>query len=47
VRWLGRHLTEGEATLLSAHLALSALGELRAGERERAAKLLVELAART
>jgi hypothetical protein len=46
LRWLVRYLTEGKPTLLSAHLALSALAELRAGERERAAKLLVELATR-
>jgi hypothetical protein len=39
------YLTEGKAvTLLRAHLALSALAELRAGEREQAAKLLTELA---
>jgi hypothetical protein len=44
LRWLVRYLTEGKAvTLLSAHLALSALAELRAGEREHAAKLLGEL----
>jgi hypothetical protein len=47
LRWLVRYLTEGKAvTLLSAHLALSALAELRAGERERAAKLLVKLTTR-
>jgi hypothetical protein len=32
--------------LLNVQLAASALAELRAGERERAAKLLVELATR-
>jgi hypothetical protein len=46
LRWLVRYLTEGKAvTLLSAHLALSALAELRAGDAQ-AAKLLAELAAR-
>jgi hypothetical protein len=47
LRWLVRYLTEGQAvTLLSAHLALSALAELRAGDGPQAAKLLVELATR-
>jgi putative transposase len=47
LRWLVRYLTEGEAaTLLSAHLALSALGELRAGNGQQAAKLLSDLARR-
>jgi hypothetical protein len=47
LRWLDRYLAEGKAVTLSkAHLALSALAELRAGERERAAKLLIELATR-
>jgi hypothetical protein len=47
LRWLVRYVTEGKAvTLLSAHLALSALGELRAGDGRQAAKLLTELATR-
>jgi hypothetical protein len=47
LRWLGRYVTEGKATsLLKAQLALAALSELRAGERESAAKLLVELVRR-
>jgi hypothetical protein len=47
LRWLGRYLTEGKAvSLLKAQLALAALSELRAGEREAAAKLLTELARR-
>jgi len=47
LRWLGRYATEGKAvSLLKAQLALSALAELRAGEREAAAKLLTELARR-
>jgi hypothetical protein len=47
LRWLNRYLTEGKAvTLLRAHLALAARAELRAGEREHAARLLVELATR-
>ena len=47
LRWLVRYLAEGEAvTLLSAHLALSALGELRAGDGQQAAKLLSDLARR-
>jgi hypothetical protein len=38
LRWLGRYVTEGKATsLLKAQLALAALSELRAGERESAA----------
>jgi hypothetical protein len=45
MRWLARYATEGKAvSLLKAQLALSALAELRAGEREQAAKLLAELA---
>jgi hypothetical protein len=44
LRWLRRYLAEGKRTLLDAQLALSALTELRAGEREQAARLLVELA---
>jgi hypothetical protein len=44
LRWLGRYVTEGKTvSLLKAQLALSALAELRAGEREQAAKLLSEL----
>jgi hypothetical protein len=47
LRWLDRYLTEGKkVTLLSAQLAVAALGELRAGERERATRLLVELPTR-
>jgi hypothetical protein len=47
LRWLGRYVTEGKAvSLLKAQLALSALAELRAGEREAAAMLLRELARR-
>jgi hypothetical protein len=47
LRWLVRYLTEGkQVTLLSAHLALSALGELGAGDGRQAAKLLTELAIR-
>jgi hypothetical protein len=47
VRWLVRYLTEGKSvTLLSAHLALSALGELRAGDGQQSANLLTELATR-
>ena len=42
-----RYVTEGNAvSLLKAQLALSALAELRAGEREAAAKMLTELAGR-
>jgi hypothetical protein len=45
MRWLARYATEGKAvSLLKTQLALSALAELRAGEREQAAKLLAELA---
>jgi hypothetical protein len=37
LRWLGRYVTEGRAvSLLKAQLALKALSELRAGEREAA-----------
>jgi hypothetical protein len=44
LRWLARYVTEGKAvSLLKAQLALAALAELRAGEREAAAKLLTEL----
>jgi hypothetical protein len=47
LRWLGRYVTEGKAvSLLKAQLALAALSELRAGEREAAAKVLTELARR-
>jgi hypothetical protein len=46
-RWLGRYVTEGKAvSLLKAQLVLAALSELRAGEREAAAKLLTELVRR-
>jgi hypothetical protein len=45
LRWLARYVTETRAvSLLRAQLALSALAELRAGEREAAGKLLIELA---
>ena len=45
LRWLSRYLTEGKAvSLLKAQLTLSALAELRGGEREAAAKMLTELA---
>jgi hypothetical protein len=45
LRWLARYVTEGKAvSLLKAQLALSALAELRAGEREAAANMLRELA---
>jgi hypothetical protein len=41
LRWFRRYLDEGEGvSLLKAQLALSALAELRAGEREQAAKVL-------
>jgi hypothetical protein len=44
---LRRFGREGKAvSLLKAQLALAALAELRAGERERAAKMLTELACR-
>jgi hypothetical protein len=45
LRWLARYVTAVKAvSLLKAQLALAALAELRAGEREQAAKLLTELA---
>jgi hypothetical protein len=41
LRWLARCVTEGKAvSLLKAQLAAAALSELRAGEREAAARLL-------
>ncbi len=47
LRWLARYVTEGKAvSLLKTQLALAALSELRVGEREAAAKLLMELARR-
>jgi hypothetical protein len=47
LRWLARYVAAGKAvSLLKAQLALSALAELRAGEREAAAKLLTELVRR-
>jgi hypothetical protein len=47
LRWLARYVTEGKAvSLLKTQLALSALAELRAGEREAAGKLLIELVRR-
>jgi hypothetical protein len=46
-RWFRRYLDEGKGvSLLKAQFALSALAELRAGEREAAAKMLVELVRR-
>jgi hypothetical protein len=47
LRWLARYVTEGKA-VLAAEGATCALGlaELRAGERETAAKLLMELGRR-
>ena len=40
LRWLGRYVTEGKAvSLLKAQLALSALADLRVGEREASANL--------
>jgi hypothetical protein len=48
LRWFCRYLEEGKAvSLLKAQLALSALAELRVGEREAAAKMLTELARRS
>ena len=47
LRWLIRYVRDGKAvSLLTAQVALSALAEFRAGEREQAAKLLIELARR-
>jgi hypothetical protein len=47
LRWLVRYVTEGkDVSLLKVQLALSALTELRAGGREAAAKMLVELGRR-
>src|SRR5690349_1537186 len=47
LRWHTRYVIEGKAvSLLKAQLALSALAELRGGEREAAGKLLTELARR-
>jgi hypothetical protein len=47
LRWFHRYLDEGKGvSLLKAPLALSAPAELRAGEREAAAKMLRELARR-
>jgi hypothetical protein len=47
LRWHARFVSETSPSLLKAQLALSALAELRAGERETAAKMLRELARRT
>ena len=45
LRWLSRYGTDGKAvTLLKVQLAASALAELRGGDAQHAAKLLVELA---
>ncbi len=47
LRWLARYVTEGKAvSLLKIQLAVAALAELRAGDREQAAKLLTELGRR-
>jgi hypothetical protein len=44
-RWLARYATEGKGvSLLKAQLAAASLAELRAGERQQAAKLLIGLA---
>jgi hypothetical protein len=45
IRWFSCHLDEGkDVSLLKAHLALAALSELRSGDGDAAAKLLIELA---
>jgi hypothetical protein len=47
LRWFARYLDEGkDVTLLKAQLALAALGDLRCGQPEQAAKLLADLARR-
>jgi hypothetical protein len=47
LRWPARYVTEGKmVSLLKAQLALAALAELRAGEREAAAEIIMELARR-
>ena len=47
LRWFSRYLDEGKGvSLLSAQLAVSALAELRVGERAAAAKMLTELVRR-
>jgi hypothetical protein len=47
LRWLDLYLAKGKAvTLLKVQLVASALAELRADEREHAAKLLIEFATR-
>jgi hypothetical protein len=44
LRWLSMYVAKGKAvTLLKVQLASCALAELRAGERQHAAKVLVEL----
>ena len=44
LRWLARYLDEGkDVSLLKAQIALSALAELRAGQRTQAEKLLTEV----
>jgi hypothetical protein len=44
IKWLSRYLGEGnDVSLLKAHVALAALSELRSSERDKAAKLLIEL----
>ena len=48
MRWFARYLDEGTCvSLLRAQVALAALAELRGGEPEWAAKLLIEVATRT
>jgi hypothetical protein len=43
LRWHARYVTEESPSLLEAQIALAALSALRAGEREAASKVLVEL----
>jgi len=48
LRWFQRYLDEGKGvTLLTAQVALVALADLRTGDPDRAAKLLIELATRS
>ena len=45
LRWLSRYVRDGKAvTLLKAQLAASALADLRSGDGQHAARLLMELA---
>jgi hypothetical protein len=46
LRWHARFVTEASPSLLQAQIALAALSELRAGEREAAVKLLIGLLGR-